>query len=741
MSNRFRTAGRGLKVLALAIAATATPAQAQDATTLEEVMVTAQRREQSLQDVPLSVSALSGETLATFLQGGEDIRALSGRVPGLYAESSNGRVAPRFYIRGLGNIDFDLAASQPVSIVVDEVAQENVILKSFPLFDIAHVEVLRGPQGTLFGRNTPAGIVKFDTVKPSHVLDGHLSVAYGSNQTINTDAAIGGSLIPNTLAGRASILYQNSDDWIDNTFSGQDDALGGFEEWAGRAQLLWDPTEDFSALFSVHARDLDGTSTIFRANILTTGESGLNDNFERDQVSLDSGDNNPQAAQGKGGSIRLDWGLTEGLTLTSITAYETADNRSRGDIDGGFGADFLPLVGPCQPNANSRPCIPFTSESQDGIDDLDQFTQELRLSAGGPGAVFWQAGLFYFDSELRITTEPFFVSPSTLEHSNESWAAFGQLSVDVSERLTLSGGLRWTKDEKDLKVRASPLPVAPVDVSDDQLSWDASAIYALTEHWNIYARAAQGFRAPTIQGRDVAFLGQPSTADSETITSGEIGFKADLLDHRLRMNGAVFRYEIENQQLSAVGGAGNFIQLVNADKGTGFGLELDIDWLLTQNLSISLGYSWTDTEINDKQLRVEACGSGQCTVQDPRDANGFAFVDGNPFPQSPDNMLFVSVGYRYPLGNSDELFLSTDWFRQGKTNLFLYQAPEFQTNGDFEGGVRAGYAWCNGRYEVAAFGRNITDRENLKGAIDFNNNAGFVNEGRFLGLSFKAALN
>jgi hypothetical protein len=104
-------------------------------------------------------------------------------------------------------------------------------------------------------------------------------------------------------------------------------------------------------------------------------------------------------------------------------------------------------------------------------------------------------------------------------------------------------------------------------------------------------------------------------------------------------------------------------------------------------------------------------------------------------------MLFVSVGYRYPLGNNDELFFSTDWFRQGKTNLFLYQAPEFQTNGDVEGGVRAGYAWCSGRYEVAAFGRNITDEENLKGAIDFNNNAGFVNEGRFLGLSFKAALN
>ena len=133
---------------------------------LDEVFVTAQRRDEKLQDVPISVTAIQGNRLDALFEGGEDIRALATRVPSLYAESSNGRLGPRFYIRGLGNTDFDLAASQPVSIIMDEVVQENVILKSFPLFDIERVEVLRGPQGTLFGRNTPAGIVKFDTRKP-----------------------------------------------------------------------------------------------------------------------------------------------------------------------------------------------------------------------------------------------------------------------------------------------------------------------------------------------------------------------------------------------------------------------------------------------------------------------------------------------------------------------------------------------------------------------------------------------
>ncbi len=142
------------------------PALAQDAT-VGEVVVTAQKRSENLQDVPLSVASVSGERLQGLFAAGDDILTLSSRVPSLYAESSNGRAAPRFYIRGLGNADFDLAASQPVSVIMDDVVMENVVLKSTPLFDLDRVEVLRGPQGTLFGRNTTAGIIKFDTIRPS----------------------------------------------------------------------------------------------------------------------------------------------------------------------------------------------------------------------------------------------------------------------------------------------------------------------------------------------------------------------------------------------------------------------------------------------------------------------------------------------------------------------------------------------------------------------------------------------
>ncbi|MCI0517051.1 MAG: TonB-dependent receptor plug domain-containing protein, partial [Woeseiaceae bacterium] len=210
----------GVTLMAAAIGVlplTSSVALAQGSAILEEIVVTAQRREENIQEVPISVTAVSGENLAPLFEGGEDIRALATRIPSLYAESSNGRLAPRFYMRGLGNTDFDLAASQSVSIIVDEVVQENVILKSFPLFDIERVEVLRGPQGTLFGRNTPAGIVKFDTRKPSEEFDGYAIGTIGSAGTLNVEGALGGSLNEaDTLMGRISVLSQNRDDWIDN---------------------------------------------------------------------------------------------------------------------------------------------------------------------------------------------------------------------------------------------------------------------------------------------------------------------------------------------------------------------------------------------------------------------------------------------------------------------------------------------------------------------------------------------
>ncbi len=732
---------------------------AQGSAILEEIIVTATKREESLQDVPISVATMSGERLNSLFTGGEDILALANRVAGLYAESSNGRAAPRFYLRGLGNIDFDLAASQPVSVIMDEVVMENVVLKSFPLFDLENVEVIRGPQGTLFGRNTTAGIIKFNTRRPSHEDSGYIAGSLGTYTTGNLEAAYGGSLSPDTLAARVSFVYRTRDNWISNGFTGEKDVMGEFEEIAGRVQLLWSPNDDFEALFSLQARSMEGTAHIFRANVFTTGSNELNQNFDRDVVYFDGGDKNPQSYDGFGATLTLNWDIGN-TTLTSITSFQDADGSSRGDIDGGAidfaGTATVPpgITFDPGPPVSFPGFIPFPSVSEDGA-DTDQFTQELRLASDTTGPFSWQVGAFYFDSSLMVTTDSFasfgFVSTqdTIVEHENTTWAIFGQGSYDVSDQLTLTVGVRYTDDEKDYQVLQFPqlwldlgIPTfiaAPISVQDDEVSWELSANFAATDNSSVYGRVSSGFRAQTIQGRDVAFLETPTVAIPETITSFEFGYKADLAGDRLRLNAAVFYYTIDDMQLSIIGGASNTNQVVNAKEGEATGLEVDLEWLATDNLMFTLGFAYNDTEIKDPTLSTVPCGSGQCTPTDPVDPNDPAkvLIGGNPFPRTPETSWNFSARWGTPVGSNGEVFVFTDWAFQGSAVMPLYESLEFNSDSQFEGGLKIGYRNLEDNWEIALFGRNITDEENVKGFIDFNNNTGFVNEPAIWGIEVR----
>ena len=720
-------------------AATSLHAQEQG---LDVIIVTTQKREENQQEVPISVETLSADRFSALQAAGEDILALAARVPSLYAESSNGRLAPRFYIRGLGNVDFDVAASQPVSIIMDDVVQENVVLKSAPLFDIQQVEVSRGPQGTLFGRNTPAGVVKFTTAKPTDEFDAIGQFAYGSYDTVTAQVGVGGPLIQDLLSVRVSGLYQRRSDWVDNAFTSEDNVMGGYEEMAGRIQLLFTPSDQASLLLNVHGRDYEGTSALFRANIIQKGGGLDPNNYDRDTVAYDGGSNNPQASDGWGASAKLDWDLG-GVVFTSITAYENASSRSLGDIDGGFvGANsfFDPMMPPAPPFFQDT--IAFPSETQDSIDDLDQFTQEIRLASSGDNVFDWQIGFYYFDSDALVSTVgPGFPPLTTLRHQNDSWAVFGQGSYDLTDRLTVTAGARYTEDNRDFDAVVLPpaVTVNPTSASDEDFSWDVSALYRVSDGFNIYGRVARGFRGPTIQGRDVAFAAfsgavDPQTvATSETILSYEAGFKSDLMDNRARLNANFYYYTIDDQQFSIIGGAGNVNQVVNADKGVGWGIEADAEALLTDNFFVSVGFSYNNTEIKDSTLATAPCGSGLCTVLDPLNGLGQALIDGNPFPNAPELIFSAFAEYTHPFRDSGELFVNTDWSIQGETNFLLYESAEFRSSGNTEGGLRVGYRSNGGNFEGAFFARNILDADNLKGGIDFNNLTGFVNEPRIFG--------
>lgn len=744
---RARPLSSAVAATLFAVASATTSAQG---TALEEVIVTAQKREQNLQDVPLSVGTLTEENLQVAVSAGADVLALGARIPSLYVESSNGRLIPRFYIRGLGNSDFDINASQPVSMVYDDVVLENPAAKGMPLFDIESVEVLRGPQGSLFGRNTTAGIVKFDSRRPTAENDGYFAASYGRYDQRTIEGALGGTLIDGVLMARASVFYNGMNDWIDNEAPGfqQNNVYGGFEDIAARLQFLWTPNEKFSALVNFHGRDLsDGTPTVFRANVIQPGTRSLVDGFERDEVFQDSASFQTQEQTQYGVTATLDYDFGR-VTATSITGYHTVDdNISRGDVDGGFGGIFAGVF-PTGPG----PGIPFDAQTADGLAEHKQWTQELRLASNDWDRLNWQVGFYYFYEDIEIDTYNYdslfnvgAINGITRQfQETESWALFGTVSYDITDRLNVQLGLRYSDDQKDFTAERllSPIGFGPagpfsVNPTDENITGDISATYMVNDNVNVYARFARGHRAPSVQGR-ILFQDGVTVADTEINHSFEAGVKSELMDGRLRLNVTGYYYEIDDQQLTKVGGAFNFNELVNADKTIGWGFETDAQFKPNDRWLITAGLSYNNTEIDDPNLTINGCGAplNNCTVTDPVAANGEFIIDGNSLYHAPEWIANWVVRYGHPFAGG-ELFVLTDWAYRSNLRFFLYDSVEFQDNKLLEGGVRAGYITGDGNYQLSVFGRNITNDESAIGAIDFNNLTAYVNNPPMWGVEFR----
>ncbi|GAA4754706.1 TonB-dependent receptor [Sphingomonas daechungensis] len=765
----MRTYLSSISALAIATAGTfATPAAAQDApapdapaatptdaaqvpveredTGLGEIIVTAQRRSENLQDVPVSVGTINEDQLTAINAAGADVRALAGRVPSLNIESSFGRTFPRFYIRGLGNTDFDLNASQPVSVVYQDVVLENPILKGFPAFDLDRIEVLRGPQGTLFGRNTPAGIVKFDTTRPGRG-DNYARISYGTYSTINAEGATGGNL-SDQVSARVSGIWQHRNDWVDNLDDPGKHDLEGYDDYALRAQVQFKPTEELKILLVGQFRHLNGSARLFRANAIEQGTNNLvgvtGGEFKRDQVRTDGLNFQKLRTQNVAGTIEYDFGAA---TLYSVTSYWHGKVESRGDIDGGFGCCGLPGSGPG--------FIPFPAQSQDNVPSLDQFTQEIRIASNNKGGFGYQAGVFYFDENLDIESfdfsNPTDTSPAAIVNQKQDSKAlgiFGSVNYATDSGLTLQAGARWNHDKKTLDaerlfdirplfVGGGPVPETTTRVKDSQLTWDVSALQEVSPDVNVYARVAKGYRAPAIQGR-ILFDRQVSTANSERTMSYEAGIKTVLFDRKLRFNFDAYFFKTKDLQLSAVGGGTNANLLLNADAVKGHGLEAEFEARPVTGLTFTGGVSLNIAKIRDSGLVVETCGA-PCTVLDPVAVPAAPFqpsivyIDGNQLPQAPKWTINFTAGYEHPVGPGS-IYFYTDWYHRSKIQFFLYRSVEFSDDSLLEGGVRIGYKWD--KFDVAGFVRNITNDESAVSGIDFNNLTAMVNEPRIWGVEF-----
>jgi iron complex outermembrane receptor protein len=729
---------------ARADAGEATAAQADSAAPQPgEILVTASRRQESAKNVPVAVTAINGEKLDVLNSSGLDIRFLSSRTPSLQIESSFGRTFPRFYIRGLGNTDFDPNAAQPVSVVLDDVALENPFLKSFPVFDLQNVEVLRGPQGTLFGRNTPAGVIKLDSAKPSDTFGGYLSGSWATYNTVNVEGAVGGP-IADGLSFRASGILQRRDNWItnDDTTGNGPRKLEGYRDLAGRFQLAY-KSGDFHALLNVHGRDLKGTPRVFRAGLFTPGTNDFQPGFDPKHVAQDG--ISYQKLSQWGTNLHLDYHF-EGIgTLYSITGYESGHINSIGDIDGGDNYTNVPAL-----NSGLFP------DNTGDVVRPHEFSQEVRFASEDMNGLRLQGGAYYFHQRLKYDETDFDATGAKdgdifHDDKNENVGVFASAEYKATSKLTLRAGVRYSHDSKRDFVSGCSNAFGAVSTPDHcvvpstarakghDVTWDASATYALTDQLNLYTRVATGYQGPAIQDR-VTFGSEQSVAKKQTTLSAEGGLKFESRDHRLHVDFDGYWWKTKDLQLTAVGGQSNSASLINADHAIGYGLEAQLDIRPLPHLDLTAGGSWNYTQIRDPNIAVGACGGG-CTVTNRTETiagSTFAFINGNALPQAPRYVANVTARYGIPMANGGEIFAYTDWAYRSHINYFLYTAEEFTGRSLLEGGLKVGYKTPS-HIEIAGFVRNITNQIRSISAIDFNNLTGMINEPRIIGGEVRVA--
>lgn len=683
---------------------------------LDKVVVTAQKREQSLQDVPVSVSVVDQAAIANQVNNSPgDIARL---VPNLYGNPVGGRESrPRWFLRGVGVNTSSLVS--PIGIYYDEVFQSSLNLHTQPLFDLDRVEVLRGPQGTLWGKNTTGGAIHFVSRKPTFADDGYVKFGLGNYDKRETQGAIGGGLT-DTLAGRLSFYHEQSDGWAKNRYSGDEDA-GALDDSALRGQLLFAPNDDVDVLLNLHYRTLDTTAVPgYPIGVRAGGADDFGyvaPSSQKPRIGDAINRNNDADGDLKnyGQSLTVNAALGE-FALTSITAFEHYETEGSGDRDQ-------------SPNEVIR-----TYSIQDG----SQFSQELRLTSPSSDRLRWIAGVYYFKDRQNLD-ETSATLPSTPQvfgtyYQNtrstvdtESYALFGNVAYDFNDHFSVNTGLRRTWEEVGIDLEGVSGPargntvyrnthdwwrrsaiVGPLRVNavqDESNRW-SDWTYDITPEWRLneqalaFFRYAKGFRSG---GYNATVTAQSSvnTVDPESIDSYELGVKTTWLDGRLTLNGALFYYEWQDMQLNIQGvtPAGlNASTLRNAALGKGKGLELELVALPLDNLRIAANLGLLSAKYNDFSA-LQADGS----VED---------YSGNRFARAPETTLGIDLQYRHPLPIGGHLVVGTDWAYQSRIYYnSIDQSDPYQQQAAYTlGNARLGYVSADEKTEVTGYIRNLTNK-------------------------------
>ena len=719
---------------------------------LEEVLVTAEKREQSIQDVPLSVVALSGDSIDVGkIEGLNDIAF---RTPGLSFNQFN-IGEPRIYIRGIGNSS-DSAASDPaVGVFLDEVYIGRTGGIGFDLFDLERVEILRGPQGTLYGKNTNGGAVNIVTSRPSH--EGELRVrgSIGSDNLVHLQGLANGSLTDN-MAGKLVFSWRERDGYTKNVITADEvgppgnfsasplirksigaanggDDLSDLENFSLRGQVLFDIGDDAELLLGAdyarnetngncrHIKNLDSAI----AGLGPFWEGAMSERYKSDERNCSSEFDLSQEREAGGLMARLAFNL-DWATLTSITAWRYSDYTTLDDLTG------LPLI---DLNAPSPPGVPLPPGSFTGpenvIDaaeeDAEQWSQEFRLS-GATDKVNWLLGAFYMEEDVE-REEEFYTQYSTLlqglglaavgdvlftqDNTTTSMAVYGQADWHITEQLTLTYGARWAEDEKEitqnsidlLDTTPSGVPLilpefpAPVSANDSwsKVTQKLSLAYTPWDGMMLYATYSEGYKSGAFQSQTNLPSVAAQPVDPEFVENLEVGMKSTFWDNRAQFNLTYFDMDYEDLQVFELNS--RFLLVLLNAQAESSGVEASFDIAPIENLTLSAAYSWNDA-----------------TYTDFINSNG-SDLSGNDLAFSPEQAATTTANYRAPLtnGSSLDIGLSYSW----KDDYFLGPQNRERERQKAVGIFDASISWISSdaSLTVDLWGKNLTDELVLSNLI------------------------
>lgn len=724
---------------------------------IEEIIVTAQKREQAINDVGITVNAFSAQQLDDWgVRSAEDLETM---VPGLTVTNQQPAGAPVYTIRGVGFNDFTTSASSTVGIYNDTTNIPYPVMTRGVLFDIARVEVLKGPQGDLYGRNTTAGTINFISNRPTDEFDGGIQLGYDTYSTVDVEGFVSGPF-SDTLRGRVAVRYVNSSEGWQESVTRPGDELGERDELGIRAMLEADLSDDVELLLTVRYFDdqSDNLSSTATAISPFFDQSSLPTVFDAEAADW-SVDHRPKNDnQTAGISANLTWAFGD-MLFTSITSFDDFErDRTRFDTSG----------------------VNYEDADITNTTDISVFSQELRLESTGSDSLYWSAGLYYNDDDIDENYLMEFrdsfglTGESRYSQQTESFAAFAHVEYEFTDSTRLTVGLRYTDEDRSwtgctydtgdglmagfynffvYPVFLEPLfpGAAPIDpggctifndvagtpnvgqftpfsdtINTSQLMGKVTLDYKPNDDILLYGTISTGFKSGGFNGAIALSHTMLQPYKKEELISYEIGVKSTLLEGNMQLNASAFLYDYEDKQESTVfiAPVGGVVGFENVPESTVSGLELEMAWAITEGLRWNLGIAFLDSEIDEWMARCPAGLLGApvvlpdgCPMESVFGNVLFYDASGVELNNAPEWQVTSTLSYGWSVSDALDMTLAAD-VSYKDDNIGSINAPDATAaTVPFSAylpdytllNARVMFSSADGPWEVTVWGRNITD--------------------------------